>query len=193
MIDKHLILGFDLYRSLLIYIMCELVLPSSKYRKTYLKALQEFHKEGLNLDIDFQSTLKNFNGLIAYYQNFAKGIDLPFGYVATTQYWLIDEKKYIGRVDIRSQLNVFLERIGGHVSYQIRPSKRKMGYGKILLGLALVKAKEKGLEELLITCKADNIGSQKIIAHWGGEFIDAINRPDTSVKEFRYRLDIEEG
>ncbi len=171
--------------------MCELVSPSLKYRKTYLKALQEFHKEGLNMEIDYQSTLKNFNGLITYYQNFAKGINLPFGFVATTQYWLIDEKKYIGRIDIRPQLNVFLERIGGHISYQIRPSKRKMGYGKKQLGLALVKAKEMGLQELLITCKADNIGSQKIITYWEGEFIDAIERPDTAVREFRYRLDIE--
>lgn len=173
--------------------MCELVLPSSKYRKSYLKALQEFHKEGLNLDIDYQSTLKNFNGLITYYQNFAKGINLPFGYVATTQYWLIDNKKYIGRIDIRPQLNVFLERIGGHISYQVRPSKRKMGYGKIQLGLALKKAKEMGLEQLLITCKADNTGSQRIITHWGGQFVDSIERPDTPVKEFRYHLNIDQA
>ena len=173
--------------------MCKLVLPSAKYRKSYLQALAEFHKEGLNLEIDYQSTLKNFNGLLKHYQNFAKGENLPFGYVATTQYWLIDERKYIGRIDIRSELNVFLERIGGHISYQIRPSKRKMGYGKKQLGLALPKAKEMGLTELLITCKADNIGSQKIITHWGGEFIDAIDRPDVPVKEFRYLLNVEEG
>ncbi|MEZ4885252.1 MAG: GNAT family N-acetyltransferase [Chitinophagales bacterium] len=173
--------------------MCELVLPHLKYRKSYLKALAEFHKERLNLDIDYQATVKNFNGLITYYENFAKGINLPFGYVATTQYWLIDKKEYIGRIDIRSQLNVYLERIGGHISYQIRPTKRKMGYGKKQLGLALVKAKEMGLHQLLITCKADNLGSQKIIEHWGGNLIDAIERPDTIVKENRYWLNVEES
>ena len=173
--------------------MCELVLPNSKYRKSYLKALAEFHKEGLNLDIDYQKTVKNFNGLITHYENFAKGINLAPGYVPTRQFWLVEGKNYIGRIDIRRQLNVFLQRIGGNISYQIRPTKRKMGYGKKQMRLALVKAKEMGLQQLLITCKADNMGSQKIITHWGGEFLDAVVRPDTIVKENRYLLDIEEG
>ncbi|MFK7903490.1 MAG: GNAT family N-acetyltransferase [Chitinophagales bacterium] len=173
--------------------MCQLVLPHLKYRKSYLKALAEFHKEGLNTDIDFQSTTKNFKGLITHYNNFAKGINLPMGYVPTQQFWLVEGKEYIGRIDIRTQLNIYLQRIGGHISYQVRPSKRKMGYGKKQLGLALLKAKEMGLQQLLITCKADNFGSQKIITYWGAKFMDAIERPDTTVKENRYLLDIEEA
>ena len=35
--------------------------------------------------------------------------------------------------------------------------------GTLLLKLTLVKAKEKGIESILITCDEDNIGSRKII------------------------------
>ncbi len=173
--------------------MPKLVLPSIKYRKSYLKALQEFHKEGLNLDIDYSKTVKNFKGLVTYYENFAKGINLPYGYVPTHQFWLVEGKNYLGRIDIRKQLNIYLQRIGGNVSYQIRPTERKKGYGKLQMGLALEEAKKMGMHQLLITCRADNIGSQRIITHWRGQFLDAVDRPDTDVKENRYLLEVEEG
>lgn len=173
--------------------MPQLVLPSIKYRKSYLKALREFHQEGLNANIDYAQTVENFKGLITYFENFAKGVNLPYGYVPTQQFWLVEGKTYLGRIDVRKQLNVYLQRIGGHVSYQIRPTKRKMGYGRVQLGLVLEEVKKMGLHQLLITCRADNFGSQKIITHWRGKFLNAVERPDTEVKEYRYLLEVAEG
>lgn len=38
----------------------------------------------------------------------------------------------------------------------------------MLLKLSLVKTKELGLEQVLVTCKKDNIGSMKVIESNGG-------------------------
>lgn len=170
--------------------MSKLISPSIKYKKSYLSALSEFHKEGLNLKFDYQKVRRDFKGLIKYFDNFGKGINLPPMVVATHQFWLMDKEEYIGRVDIRPQLNPFYEIGGGHISYQIRPSKRRQGYGKRILGLALKKCQKMGLKKVLMTVAKDNISSQKIITHWGGIYKDSVTRPDTPTPEFRYDLDV---
>ena len=49
-----------------------------------------------------------------------------------------------------------------------RSDARLLGYGKLILELALEKAKELGLDRVLLTCNPDNIGSKKIIEAHGG-------------------------
>lgn len=89
-----------------------------------------------------------------------------------TMYWLIDNEQYIGRVSIRHVLNNRLMKEGGHIGYAIRPSKRKMGYGKKIFELALPKAKEIGITKALVTCDESNMGSRKIIESCGGKLED---------------------
>ena len=57
-----------------------------------------------------------------------------------------------------------------NIGYLVRPSKRKMGYGKILLSLALEKARDIGLKKVLVTCRNDNIGSAKVIESNDGKY-----------------------
>jgi predicted acetyltransferase len=70
-------------------------------------------------------------------------------------------------VDIR-QANEFLRTIGGHIGYGIRPSERNKGYATLLLQEALKKCRELQIEQVLITCDEDNIGSAKVIMNNGG-------------------------
>lgn len=58
--------------------------------------------------------------------------------------------------------------IGGHIGYGIRPSERRKGYATVLLNLALIKARELGIQRALVTCDRDNIGSAKTIMNNGG-------------------------
>lgn len=91
------------------------------------------------------------------------------GLVPATLYFLVDEKnKICGALDIRHELNEYLEKFGGHIGYGIAPSERKKGYGKIQLKLGLEKAKKIGLKKILITCDDNNIGSAKTIEACGG-------------------------
>ena len=92
-------------------------------------------------------------------------------------YLLLNYSEFIGRVSIQHTLTDHLKE-GGHIGYYIRPSKRKLGYGKKILELSLVEARELGLRKVLVTCDNDNICSQKIIEANGGileNVVDAAN------------------
>ena len=97
------------------------------------------------------------------------------GLVPATLYFFVDEKnKICGALDIRHELNEYLEKFGGHIGYGIAPSERKKGYGKIQLKLGLEKAKKIGLKKVLITCDDNNIGSAKTIEACGGIYNDTL-------------------
>ena len=60
----------------------------------------------------------------------------------------------------RHNLKGELINIGGNIGYAIRPSERRKGYATIQLQLLLEKAKELGLEKVLVTCRDNNVGSR---------------------------------
>jgi len=87
-------------------------------------------------------------------------------------------------------LNSDLLKWGGHIGYEIRPSKRRHGYGTEILRLGLEKAKQVGLHKALVTCDETNIGSKKIIENNGGQFENALAIDGSPVKKLRYWIDI---
>lgn len=89
--------------------------------------------------------------------------------VKTSTRWLVDQKNMlIGTCRLRTELRNVESNLDGHIGYDIRPSCRKMGYGKVILKLALDEIQLYGLKNILITCDEDNIGSRKIIENNGG-------------------------
>lgn len=147
-----------------------LTLPSTEYQESYIAALEEFRAEGSQEGLNLEKAKSNLPGLALKLREESEGKGLPEGWVPRTLYWLIDADEYIGEVSIRHYLNDSLRKIGGHIGYVIRPSKRRQGYGKKILELALPKAKELGIERALLTCIASNIASKKIIESAGGVF-----------------------
>lgn len=99
------------------------------------------------------------------------GIDLA-RYVPQTTYWLFVDDRPVGIGKLRHYLNDFLRSGGGHIGYTIRPSERGKGHGNTILRELLRKAKEKGIEEVLMTCDERNAISRKVIEHNGGELED---------------------
>ncbi|MFN8513178.1 MAG: GNAT family N-acetyltransferase [Chloroflexia bacterium] len=111
-------------------------------------------------------------------------------FVPQSIYWLVEGDEFIGRISLRHELNDQLRRLGGHIGYEIRPSRRRQGYGTAILGLVLPKAREHGLTSVLITCDADNIASQRIIEQHGGMPDDPYVPPDGSVPALRYWIEL---
>ena len=152
----------------------ELVLPDVRYKDSYLAALRELHAEGRPTDSVVLKPEDDFEAFIEKLKSQSRGENLPKGFIAHTEYWLVDNGEYIGGLDIRHTLTEHLRNIGGHIGYTIRPSKRKQGYGKLILKLGLEKAKEMRIEKVLLTCDVDNIGSRKIIEGNGGVFENTV-------------------
>jgi len=148
--------------------MAELVKPSEKYKGSFIEAIKDFQSEGRDMDFDVEDLNKNFEKLVVRYENNERGIDLRDGYVPDTTLWLVEGDEFIGKVSIRHKLTEKLSREGGHIGYQIRPTKRNMGYGTEILKQALPVAYELGISKVLVTCDDNNIGSAKIIEKNGG-------------------------
>ncbi len=86
-----------------------------------------------------------------------------------TTYWLVNaDRRVLGAVNIRHHLTPSLLAIGGHIGYGIRPSERRKGYATKILSLALLRAKEMGIDRALLTCDKNNIASAKTIINNGG-------------------------
>jgi predicted acetyltransferase len=103
------------------------------------------------------------------------GEEIPSGKVRTLVRWAQNENgRIVGTCRIRLALNSNLEKTGGHIGYDVRPECRRNGFGTEILRLAIKEIRGNGIEDILITCDDDNIGSYKIIENNGGKLENKI-------------------
>jgi predicted acetyltransferase len=83
----------------------------------------------------------------------------------------MDGKIILGGIQIRHSIDhPNLREYGGHIGYGIRPSKRRKGYATEMLRLALIEARKIWLDQVMLGCYDDNIGSLRTIEKNGGIF-----------------------
>jgi predicted acetyltransferase len=176
----------------------ELVLPSAQYKRSFIEAVKEYQQAGGSDDrsqrygdLSVSEIESDFAAYVEDEKSHALGKNLPEGYVPETTYWLIDAREFIGRVSIRHRFTEHLRQIGGLIGYDIRPSKRKRGYGTKILELALPKAKAIGLHNVLVTCDATNVGSRMIIEKNGGVLENQAPNPETGIDKLRFWINID--
>ena len=148
--------------------MADLTDPSERYKDSYLEALQEFQAEGRHLDLSLEDVAAHFGDFVQRLREQADRAKLKPGRVPNWVFWLIDGNDYIGRLILRSEMNEYLRQMGGHIGYEIRPSHRRQGYGKLILKYGLERVKTFGLERVLLTCDEDILASRRIIESHGG-------------------------
>lgn len=186
----HTLMQHDTVKS-----MITLCLPHVQYKESYLSAVEEFRADGFlraenyaELDPVFLQT--RFDDYVEQLHNYSKGIDLPEGYVPATEFWIIVDNEYAGRLHIRHHLNDYLLAFGGHIGYGIRPSLRGKGIGTEALRLGLIEARNLGLERVLVTCDDDNLGSIKIIERNGGVLENIVPTGEGLPEKRRYWIDL---
>jgi predicted acetyltransferase len=140
----------------------ELALPAARYETSFLVAERESGREP-----------EPFAEMLVASENRRAGIDLPEGWVAATMFWLVEGDEYLGRVTIRHSLTDALRAVGGHIGYEVRPSRRRQGLGTMMLALALPRAAELGIDPALITCDVINVASRRMIQRAGGQLESA--------------------
>jgi predicted acetyltransferase len=170
--------------------MVRLVLPSERYKKSFLEAVGESGAKKLFARFRERPEGESFSDYLIRIRSYSKGVALKAGLVPETKYWLVEGDEYIGRLSIRHRLNRKLQGKGGHIGYDVRPSKRRRGYGILILKLGLKKAKELGFSRVLVTCLSNNIASQKIIKANGGVFKSEVCTKKGDPTTYRYWVDI---
>lgn len=171
-------------------IVPEIKEPDVCYKESYLTALKEYHEEGRNLEQNEEELEGNFSAFVKKIKEGSKGLNLKPGYVHQTVYWVIDKDGYSGRVSLRHELNEVLLKTGGHIGYDIRPSKRGLGYGTEALKLVLTKARALGLKKVLLTCDSTNLPSRKIIEANGGILENKVPGEEGKSSKLRFWIEL---
>lgn len=120
----------------------------------------------------------------------ARGINLPPGRVPQTVFWLLDEDSVaVGMIRIRTVLNDQLQLRGGHVGYYIRTDRRRRGYAKQALRLAVAELRRSGVNRILVTVYPENTPSIKAVLANGGTYQDTTTIPETGALVNRYWIE----
>jgi predicted acetyltransferase len=154
-----------------------LALPDVAYRDSYLAAAREMLvDEGRAEDDALRAQEHDFAGFVARLIANHAGVDLAPGHVAQTDFWLIEDGAWVGKVGYRHHLTPNLERFGGHLGYVIRPSRRGHGLATRGLGLVLdhLRATPGSPARVLVTCDTTNPASRRVIEKNGGVLQDVI-------------------
>jgi predicted acetyltransferase len=85
---------------------------------------------------------------------------------------MVADGEVVGRISLRHVLTPWLLEVGGHVGYAVRPSARRRGHATRALALVLPLAAARGIDPVLVTCDADNVGSRRVIEANGGVLED---------------------
>lgn len=142
----------------------ELVKPTKSLAREYQDFYLEWKKSGEKMiPWVIEKHPDDMDRFLQFINDHQNGVNLPNGWVRDSTFWLVKDKVIIGVVNIRHQLTDLLLTIGGHIGYGIRPSQRRKGYATKILELALIEANKLGINKVLVTCDANNIGSLKVI------------------------------
>jgi predicted acetyltransferase len=99
----------------------------------------------------------------------SRGENLPEGRVQQSTWWCQEDSgRLVGMIRLRHELNAALLHSGGSIGYIVRPSARQRGVATAMLRLALEKARELGIDRVLLTCDAENEASRRTIERNGG-------------------------
>jgi len=167
----------------------ELIKPIKKYENSWLEAVKEFRNDPRTINLwQISANPENLGDCDPDKPWGAGDVVAPPESADYKIFWLVDGSEFIGILTARHSLRDPFKKEGGHIGYEIRPSKRGMGYGKEMLRLGLVKAHECGLKKALIICDDDNLVSCKIIEKNGGVLEGRVQTPRGMVR--RYWIDL---
>jgi predicted acetyltransferase len=145
--------------------MATLRSPCPELKEAFLRMAQEWQGNER-----YRLVLEDFEAYLAEVRRFEDPRTVPPEWVRCTEFCLEVDGEIVGCSRLRFALNAQLEREGGHIGYDVRPSARRRGFGNLILRLVLSEARRAGLERALITADADNYPSLRIIEKNGGVF-----------------------
>jgi predicted acetyltransferase len=164
----------------------KLVEPAAELEAAFREMAAEWRASGVDR---FSDAFGDFAAYVEALEGQKDPDRLPLNWVPGSTFWLVTEEgRVVGTSRLRHWLVPHLEEEGGHIGYDVRPSARGKGYGTALLALTLEKARALGLEEVLVTCDADNVASARVIEKNGGRLIGQGVSEESGKQVSRYRI-----
>ena len=99
---------------------------------------------------------------------------LAEGQPVSFHYWAIDNGKFIGEFQLRTQFTEKVMLDIGSIGYAVRVSEQGKGYGKAILRLGLEVAKQQVMGRVLLTINHENKASIHVCEALGGIWEDTI-------------------
>lgn len=173
----------------------ELIRPTTDLFDSWAEAVAEFgdsHIDGSGLHAPVRGDRATLDSLIRRAAVLADtSVALDGDQVHNDLYWIVDEGEVVGFLSFRHELNEWLSEAGGHIGYSVRASRRRWGYASAALRLGLERAREIGLDRVLVTCDDDNVGSYRTIEGAGGVLQDVSDQTERGHALLRrYWIDI---
>lgn len=174
-----------------------LVVPDFSRKEDAISYIQEF--------LDYGSKINGVGSLDRYvndYEGWLEKLEVDRtmepneNRVPADTYFLVRESddRIIGMINIRHCLNEKLRLIGGHIGYSVRPTERRKGYNKVNLYLGLLRCQELGIDEVLMDCDADNLGSARTMQALGGRLVREWYEPNIYKTVLQdYVIDVDES
>lgn len=154
----------------------QLVHPTAALFDSWAAAVSEFgdgHIDGAGLPTPVTPDRATLDAFIEEAIRLADTeVEPPEGRVHNDLYWIVDEGEVVGFLSFRHALNDYLREVGGHIGYAVRESRRRRGYATAALLLGLDRAREIGLDRVLVSCDDDNEASARTIEKAGGVLQD---------------------
>ncbi len=172
------------------------VKPTKELKKDAIDFINEFY--------EYNSALEGVNGLHRYLDNYDEWLKKISSErtqttdnknVPTETYFVVRENdnKIVGMTTIRLDLNSRFRRFGGNIGACVRPTERKKGYNKITLYLGLLTFAKNGINEIMVDCDKNNLGSKKTIESLGGKLVKEEYLEDLDCIKLDYVIDVKES
>ena len=154
----------------------------------------DLKKEIEDSDNDFEgfSILKSMDNFDDFYKKIISNENpVDKAYSPVFVYLAFDNSELIGIVVLRTELKGNLVNYGGNVGYLVRPSKRKKGYGTLMLKEALkILKNEYKVDYVVLGCRVDNIGSAKVIEKNDATFVNTYYEANNGLTYSKYEKTI---
>ena len=157
--------------------MPDLIEPTVELRESWMESATEWgdaHQDGAGVwEADDLSTVDGFAGWTQRLRAQSDdSIPITAERVPASYWWIVEGGTYLGAITLRHALNEKLLDGGGHIGYGVRPSARGRGLATWAVGHVLDRARERGMDRVLITCDDVNLASARTIERNGGVLED---------------------
>ena len=165
--------------------------------KVYADAIKEYRESFLSAGDSMDGTgalyrMPEAEDWLNYVAQLSNPATVPEDMVPTSQYICVRpyDNKLVGMIQLRRNLNEYLEQYGGHVEFSVLPDERGKGYATWMLKNILRYARDCDIHRVILAVEPRNAAGRRVIEKNGGVFIDKVLDPEYELEFERFGIEV---